>query len=122
MVILGILVVVAAPSYFSMRDRATVAMAKANIRALAIAAEIYAAENVGNKTDADGKKNTTGYKGMTLARLRAKYDASLALHLSFKGAPTQGSYCAVFSSGAVKWSAQGPGINADSYVNNAKCK
>jgi prepilin-type N-terminal cleavage/methylation domain-containing protein len=122
LVILGILITVALPSYVGMRDRAANTAAKSEIRAVAVAAEAYAIDNFGDKTDIDGKKSTTGYKGMTIDVLRDNYDASLAADLGFKGNPKNASFCIVYSSGSIRWSAAGPGINGDSYVDNAKCK
>ncbi len=59
---------------------------------------------------------------MTIDLLRANYDRNLAPDLSFKGKPKTDSYCVVYTRGSVSWSAEGPGIGPDSYVENDKCK
>ena len=122
MVILGILMALAMPSYLGMRDRAVETTAKSNIHGVVVAAEVFSMDNTGDKTDVDGKKNTVGYKGMTIDLLHDNYDQSLSGDLSFKGNPKDDSYCVVYSSGSVSWSAQGPNVGPDSYFENAKCK
>ncbi len=122
MVILGILMAVAVPSYLGMRDRAVDKAAKSSIRAVVVAAEVYSIDNTGAKDDVDGKKNTVGYKGMTIDLLRDNYDQSLSGDLSFKGKPKDDSYCVVYASGGTSWSAEGPAVGPDSYFNSDKCK
>ena len=63
-VIIGILLAIAVPSYLGFRDRAADSAAKANIRAAVPSAEAYFADN-GN------------YTGMTTAILKASYDSGL---------------------------------------------
>ena len=121
MAIFAILMTVAVPSYLSMSDRADDTAAKSSIRAVVLAAEVYAIDNTGDTSDVDGKKNTIGYKGMTIDLLR-DYDQNLSGALTFKGKPKVSSYCVVYKSGSVSWSAAGPNISSDSYVKNAKCK
>ncbi len=84
-------------------------------------ADLYAADNIGTKTDADGRKNTTGYKGMTAAILRAGYDTGLAANLVVvSGKTTTTQYCLTDTEGASTWSLLGPGPL--DFRNNAKCK
>ena len=122
MVILGILMTLAVPSYLSMRDRAIETTAKSNIHEVVVAAEVFSMDNTGDKADVDGKKNTVRYKGMTIDVLRDNYNQSLSGDLSFKGNPKADSYCVVYTSGSISWSAAGPNVGSDSYFNNAKCK
>src|SRR5205809_4090086 len=75
-IILGILLAIAIPSYLSFKDRANDAAAKANVRAAIPAVEAYNADNVGNASDVDATAGTTGYQGMTLALLQT-YDAGV---------------------------------------------
>ncbi len=71
-VILGILVAIAVPSYLAFRGNAQDAAAKANVRSAIPAAEGYYQNNSGTATDADANAATTGYKGLTLALLQSQ--------------------------------------------------
>jgi type II secretion system protein G len=84
-IILGILLAIAVPSYLSFKDRANKSAAQANIRAVLPDVESYNADNVPagtsdpNGTGAPGLVNPasttdSGYTGMTVAILRAAYD------------------------------------------------
>src|SRR5258705_13060185 len=84
-IILGILVAIAVPSYLSFKARANKSAAQANIRAVLPDVESYNADNVPagtsdpNMTGAPGLVNAadatdSGYTGMTVAILRAAYD------------------------------------------------
>jgi prepilin-type N-terminal cleavage/methylation domain-containing protein len=93
-VIIGILLAIAVPSYLGFRDRANEKAAGANVRAAVPAVETYFSDNVGVGEVAgvaDGNPATTGYNGMTLAFLRA-IDAGISpsLRISGLGAAT---YC-----------------------------
>ena len=80
-IILGILLAIAVPSYLSFKDRANKSAAQANVRAVLPDIESYNADNtVGNTTnDPDGATDTThadqGYTGMTAALLKSQYEA-----------------------------------------------
>jgi type IV pilus assembly protein PilA len=63
-VIIGILLAIAVPSYLGFRDRANDSAAKANIRSAVPSAEAYFADN-GN------------YTAMTIPILKAQYDSGL---------------------------------------------
>ena len=65
-IIIGILLAIAVPSYLKFRDRAAVNAAKANVRAAIPAVEAFYAD-----------KGT--YTGMTIAVLKTDYDAGLKL-------------------------------------------
>jgi type IV pilus assembly protein PilA len=65
-VIIGILLAIAVPSYLGFRGRAADAAAQANVRAAVPSAEAYFADN-GN------------YAGMTTAGLKASYDSGLKI-------------------------------------------
>ncbi|HWB21722.1 MAG TPA: prepilin-type N-terminal cleavage/methylation domain-containing protein [Gaiellaceae bacterium] len=71
-VILGILVAIAVPSYLSFRGKAESASASANVRSAIPAAESYYQDNTGSATDIDGSATTTQYQGMTGALLRTE--------------------------------------------------
>src|SRR5439155_15915292 len=69
-IIIGILLAIAIPSYLSFKDRANNAAARANVRASIPAVEAYNAANVGSSSDVDATASTTGYDGMTLSLLQ----------------------------------------------------
>src|SRR5882762_71732 len=76
-IILGILLAIAVPSYLSFKDRANKSAAQANVRAVIPDIESYNAD--GNTTnDPDGATDTThsdsGYQGMSAALLKTGYD------------------------------------------------
>ena len=96
LIIIGILLAIAIPSYLAFRDRANDRAAQANVRAAIPAAEAYNADNVGAPAEpaepstADGDGTTTGYAGMDLAELQ-EIDAGVK-HVSVVSA-TLGGYC-----------------------------
>ena len=71
-VILGILVAIAVPSYLSFRGKAETGASEANVRSAIPAAESYYQDNTGVATDVDSNAGTTKYAGMTGALLRAE--------------------------------------------------
>ena len=76
-IILGILLAIAVPSYLSFKDRANKSAAQANVRAVLPDIESYNADNtVGAAvgTDPDAVSTDSGYQGMTAALLKSKYD------------------------------------------------
>jgi type IV pilus assembly protein PilA len=64
-IILGILLAIAVPSYLSFRTRANVSAAKANVRASVPGMEAFNADH------------STGYTGVTLTKLQQSYDAGI---------------------------------------------
>ena len=83
-IIIGILLAIAVPSYLGFRDRATKAANQANIRAAIPSIETFAADN----TAAGG-----GYTGMTLAGLQL-IDAGLSPNIELGAtAPSATYYC-----------------------------
>jgi type IV pilus assembly protein PilA len=64
-IILGILLAIAVPSYLSFRTRANVSAAKANVRAGVPGMEAFNADHA------------TGYSGVTLTKLQVSYDAGI---------------------------------------------
>ena len=83
-VIIGILLAIAVPSYLGFRDRASDSAAKANIRAAVPSAEAYFSDN-GN------------YTGMTVALLKSTYDSGLKTTgshaVTLDATPPAGQYC-----------------------------
>ena len=77
-IILGILLAIAIPSYLSFKDRANKTAAAANVRTVVPDIEAYSADNFpGSANDPDADATNTGYEGMTTAILKANYDTSL---------------------------------------------
>src|SRR5690349_3496415 len=63
-IILGILMAIAIPSYLKFKDRATDSQSQANVRAAVPGMEAYAADH-------------TGYTGVNAGKLAASYDAGI---------------------------------------------
>jgi len=80
-IIIGILLAIAVPSYLGFKDRANASAAKANVRASIPSIEAFAADNVA----AGG-----GYSTMTVTALKA-IDAGLKV--TIVGTPNTTSYC-----------------------------
>jgi prepilin-type N-terminal cleavage/methylation domain-containing protein len=88
-IILGILLAIAVPSYLSFKDRANKTAASANIRSIVPDIEAYSADNyAGAPTAQDPNYNGTdpagtltngdnGYTGLTTSILQTKYDPSI---------------------------------------------
>ena len=98
-IIIGILLAIAVPSYLGFRDRATKATNQANLRASIPAIETYSGDNTGVATDADLSAATSGYEGMSLVEL-AKIDAGISPTLSFGALLDTDSYCAQSGAGS----------------------
>ena len=96
-IILGILLAIAVPSYLSFRDRANNSAAKANVRAAIPAVEAYNADR------------NAGYSGMTLTDLQS-YDQGVK-NILILGTPNQVSYCISSTVGTKSWYKQGPGAD-----------
>jgi len=95
-IIIGILLAIAIPSYLKFRDRANKSAAQANVRASIPAIEAYYADN-----------NT--YAGATLAYIQTTYDAGVKnIFIQSAGATT---YCLESTVGAETWKKAGPGAD-----------
>ena len=94
-IILGILLAIAIPSYLSFRSRANNSAAQANVRAAVPGMEAFNADHA------------TGYVGVNLAKLQASYDAGIK-NVTIRAA-TQGGYCVENTSpGTVTYHKSGP--------------
>jgi type IV pilus assembly protein PilA len=91
-IIIGILLAIAVPSYLGFRDRATRSANQANVRSAITAIETYAADNNGVAGDADADALTSGYQGMDLAELQ-QIDAGISATLTFGTLLDTDSYC-----------------------------
>ena len=93
-IIIGILLAIAVPSYLSFRDRAANSAAKANVRAGIPSAEAWYAD-----------KGT--YAGMTVASVKALYDAGFAATIGPTLSAT--AYCLSSTVNNKTWTLTGPG-------------
>jgi type IV pilus assembly protein PilA len=94
-IILGILLAIAIPSYLSFRTRANKAAAQANVRGAVPGMEAFNADHV------------TGYVGVNLAKLQGSYDAGIK-NVTIRAA-TNGGYCLENTSpGTVTYHKSGP--------------
>ena len=95
-IIIGILLAIAIPSYLKFRDRANKSAAQANVRASIPAVEAYYADN-----------NT--YAGATLSYLQSTYDAGVKNIVVQSVSST--TYCIESTVGAEVWKKAGPGAD-----------
>ncbi|MHB1242000.1 MAG: prepilin-type N-terminal cleavage/methylation domain-containing protein [Gaiellaceae bacterium] len=91
-IIIGILLAIAVPSYLGFRERASRSAAQANVRAAIPAVETYSSDNVGTATDIDASALTSGYQGMTPTLLQT-IDAGLSPTLTVGATLGTGQYC-----------------------------
>ena len=91
-IIIGILLAIAVPSYLGFKDRANKAAAEANVRSSIPSVETYFADN-----------NT--YAGMTVTAL-AKYDAGVKV--SVQAGATTSMYCVFATVGGFTYRKAGP--------------
>ena len=92
-IILGILMAIAIPSYLKFKDRANTSAAQANVQAAVPGIEAYAADH-------------NGYTGVTSAILQASYDAGIK-HILIKTA-TSTTYCVQSTVGPQTYHKAGP--------------
>ena len=93
-IIIGILLAIAIPSYLKFKDRANNSAAQANVRAAVPGMEAYAADHA------------TGYTGATSAVLQASYDAGIK-HINVKLANST-TYCVESTVGNSSFHKSGP--------------
>ena len=79
-IIIGILLSIAVPSYLGFKDRANKSAAQANVRSAIASVEAYNADH-------------NGYFGMTETLLKASYDAGLKVTVDASPAATVTTYC-----------------------------
>src|SRR5437588_856191 len=102
-IILGILLAIAIPSYLSFRDRANNSAAKANVRASVPAVEAFNADNTGTG-------NSAGYAGMNVSALQA-YDSAIVPTKLTIGSASSTTYCISSTVGGRTWYKNGPGAD-----------
>jgi type IV pilus assembly protein PilA len=111
-IIIGILLAIAVPSYLGFRDRAANNAAKANLRAALPAAEAYFADDA----PAGGAGS---YVGMTPAKLKA-IDSGVSDTLTV-AAVTATTYCLTDTVSGKTWSVAGPGASGSDFHNSNNC-
>ncbi|MHB8470081.1 MAG: type IV pilin protein [Gaiellaceae bacterium] len=139
LVILGILLAIAVPSYLSFRDRAQKTAAQADLQAVVADVEQYASDNYAsaptaqdpdwNGTDAAGTGTNAdnGYTGMTFAILNSRYDPSIVTSAytlnptGFAGSATD--YCIYTTVGPWYAAKHGPAnaITVGKTMTNSTC-
>jgi type IV pilus assembly protein PilA len=95
-IIIGILLAIAIPSYMKFRDRANNSAAQANVRSAIPAVEAYFADN-------------NSYAGMTLQYLQTTYDQGVKNITIFSAGST--TYCVQSVVGSQTWNKAGPGAD-----------
>jgi type IV pilus assembly protein PilA len=106
LVIIGILLAIAVPSYLGYRERAIERTAHANLRQALPAAELYFNAN-------------NSYAGMTRGELLA-LNIGISPTLDVASASAT-DYCLVTTVAGQTWSVPGPGPDTSDYVPNATC-
>jgi type IV pilus assembly protein PilA len=106
-VIIGILLAIAVPSYLGFKDRANKSAAQSNVRSALPSAEAYYSDH---QTYADivGPPAYTFSGAAGIAHLKATYDSGLKLTQSFGDAD---SYCLSSTVGGKNWKIVGPGAS-----------
>ena len=97
-VIIGILLAIAVPSYLGFKDRANNRSAQANVRAAVPSAEAYYSD-----------QTPSSYDGMTATELR---DIDSGLSDTIVVSETDTAYCIGSQVGDKEWSLKGPGAEA----------
>ena len=105
-IVIGILLAIAVPSYLGFRDRAANNEAKANLRSALPAAEAYYADN-------------STYVGMEAADLTA-IDSGVSSTLKVSSAASS-SFCLTDTVNGKTWSVLGPGPSSADFTNNSTC-
>src|SRR5580765_4917561 len=78
LLVLGILLTIAVPSYLSFKDRASKTAAKADVSQALRSVQSYNADNFLNASnDPNGNPTDIGYENISLNSLATKYDASI---------------------------------------------
>jgi type IV pilus assembly protein PilA len=100
-IIIGILLAIAIPSYLKFKDRANKSAAQANVRAAVPGLEAYSADH-------------NGYTGATLVKLQASYDAGIKNITVVSASST--TYCISSTVGASTYYKSGPSSDINTTV------
>ena len=117
LIIIGVLLAIAVPSYLGFRDKAQKTAAAADVREAEPSAEAYFSD-----------QNPNTYTGMSIAGLRGTYDSGLSTNIITAKAETVGGvagagYCIEAQVGSHKAVVNGPGgsVLVDSDAGFADC-
>ena len=105
-IIIGILLAIAVPSYLGFRDRAANNAVKANLRAALPAAEAYYTDN----------GSYTGMEAMDLVAIDSGVSRTLTV-----ASVTDTTYCLADTDGAHAWSVTGPSPSNADFKDNLTC-
>ena len=111
-IIIGILLAIAVPSYLGFRDRANDNAAKANLRAALPAVEACYADALPGGCGGD-------YTNLTVAKIKA-VDQGVSDTLTVASS-TAATYCLTDTVGGKTWSVAGPGASASDFKGNGTC-
>ena len=106
-VIIGILLAIAVPSYLGFKDRANEKSAAANVRSAIPSAEAYYADS-------------NNYTGMDEVKLKQSYDSGIGATVQ-ASSPTASTYCISATSGDYIAKVAGPGGTITSNKTNVAC-
>jgi type II secretion system protein G len=107
-VIIGILLAIAVPSYLGFKDRANRSAAQSDVRSALPSAEAYYSDN---QTYADVGAGIVFNGAPGIAYLKSKYDSGLKLGHAFGDV---NSYCLDMTVGGQDWKIVGPGASVSS--------
>jgi type IV pilus assembly protein PilA len=108
-VIIGILLAIAVPSYLGFKDRATNAKAQSNIRAAVPSLEAYYSDQTPNS-----------YTGVSVATLAASYDSGIDRNLTVKAQNGGANFCiSEAGAGSTTYYYYGPGGQVSSSLSTA---
>jgi type IV pilus assembly protein PilA len=113
-VIIGILLAIAVPSYLGFKDRANEKAAASNVRAAVPSAEAYFADH----NTYDATTLTPAGPAFTVANLKSGYDSGIKVATAFGDS---NSYCFSVVSGDYTGKIVGPGGTASATKGGAAC-
>jgi type IV pilus assembly protein PilA len=111
-IIIGILLAIAVPSYLGFRDRAANNSAKANLRAALPAAEAFYSDN--------GTYANMNNNALPDANSLKNIDSGISASLTVASSDAD-SYCLTDTVSGKTWSVEGPGPSSADFKNNATC-
>jgi prepilin-type N-terminal cleavage/methylation domain-containing protein len=126
LVIMSILLLIAVPSYLSLKDKGEQAAAKSNLRAIIPAVILYAQDNTpASPLDPDGDPTDTGWTGLSAAALQTHYDPTIDTSKYVATATGPTGFCVYTWVGPFTASEAGPGggigISLNSAFNPSSC-
>jgi prepilin-type N-terminal cleavage/methylation domain-containing protein len=94
LILIGILLAIAVPSYLGLKDRTTKSAAKSNLRNVLPAVVLYGSDNTPQSVnDPNADPTDQGYENMSPLSLQAKYDPTLDVAKYAIAGATSNDYC-----------------------------